>query len=208
MSAIERNLSSVPQMAETCLTNSRSAFIGCVAVGLLTATMFAVSAWMNVTVANAYGAINVLKYSPLTIAIPIAITLLAGWGIIRYYKSNPAPAPILSNGQKANDPKPAHSDAPSGIGTSSGAALGDELFMVTSIYPGFCVALKVKVGDLVSAGDPICTVECMKMYTDITCDLHAGQEGRVAEILIKPNETFSQGAPLVKIEAVDNKKTG
>jgi len=54
----------------------------------------------------------------------------------------------------------------------------------------------IKVGDTVSAGDPVCIVEAMKMMNQIEAD----KSGKVKAILIENGQPVEFGQPLIVIE--------
>lgn len=60
---------------------------------------------------------------------------------------------------------------------------------VVSPMSGKLVAISVKVGDLVSVGDVLATVEAMKMNTYV----HAESPGHVAEVLLAPGDGVEEG---------------
>ncbi len=66
---------------------------------------------------------------------------------------------------------------------------------VTSPMSGKFVACAVKVGDEVSIGDVLATVEAMKMNTYV----HAECRGRVLEILADPGDGVEEGQVLLRI---------
>ena len=55
---------------------------------------------------------------------------------------------------------------------------------VRSPLPGVIVAIEVKPGDAVKAGQPLCTLEAMKMKNVI----RAGRDGSIAEVHIKTGD--------------------
>ena len=55
---------------------------------------------------------------------------------------------------------------------------------VRSPLPGVIVAIEVKPGDAVKAGQPLCTLEAMKMKNVI----RAGRDGTIAEVHIKTGD--------------------
>ena len=57
----------------------------------------------------------------------------------------------------------------------------------------------VEVGDLVAASDPVCTLEVMKMFTEIT----AGTSGRVLQILVDDGQPVEFGQPLMVLEPAE-----
>ncbi|UCH31204.1 MAG: biotin/lipoyl-binding protein [Candidatus Bathyarchaeota archaeon] len=60
---------------------------------------------------------------------------------------------------------------------------------VISLMPGRVVLLKVKVGDLVEAGDPLCIVEAMKMENEIV----AHRSGAVTQVNVTQGSIVSTG---------------
>jgi biotin carboxyl carrier protein len=67
---------------------------------------------------------------------------------------------------------------------------------VTAPMPGIVVSLKVKVGDSVSPGQPLCILEAMKMENEIA----APRAGVVKEIKVSEGLSVSQGQPIIIIE--------
>jgi biotin carboxyl carrier protein len=67
---------------------------------------------------------------------------------------------------------------------------------VTAPMPGIVVSLKVKVGDSVSPGQPICVLEAMKMENEIA----APRAGVVKEIKVSEGSSVSQGEPIIIIK--------
>ena len=70
---------------------------------------------------------------------------------------------------------------------------------VAAPMPGLVVALKVKPGDRVSAGQAVAVVEAMKMQNE----LPARHEGIVREVLVSLRASVSAGQPLVRLGPVD-----
>lgn len=54
----------------------------------------------------------------------------------------------------------------------------------------------VEIGDVVAAGDPVCTLEVMKMFTEVG----AGAAGRVVQILAQDGEAVEYGQVLLVLE--------
>ena len=78
-------------------------------------------------------------------------------------------------------PKPA---APSGAGKA-----------VTSPLPGVIIAVKVKAGDVVKAGQEVAVLEAMKMENSI----EATQDGTVTAVHAAKGDSVLEGAPIVTI---------
>ena len=66
---------------------------------------------------------------------------------------------------------------------------------ISAPMPGVVVALKVKVGDVVEAGQAVAVVEAMKMQNELACI--AG--GVVAEVLVAERAAVATGTPLVRL---------
>ncbi len=66
---------------------------------------------------------------------------------------------------------------------------------VTAPMPGLMVAIHVKVGDVVEAGQPVAIVEAMKMQNELA----ARSGGRVTEVLVAPGASVSAGQLLLRI---------
>ena len=49
---------------------------------------------------------------------------------------------------------------------------------------------------MVQQGDPLCTIEAMKLYNNVVCPVN----GRVMEIMVKDGQEVEYGQPLLKIE--------
>ncbi|HZY48197.1 MAG TPA: pyruvate carboxylase, partial [Devosia sp.] len=75
------------------------------------------------------------------------------------------------------------------------AALGDPK-QVGAPMPGVISGLQVKVGDKVSAGDVLLSIEAMKMETAI----HAEADGIIAEVTVKPGDQIDSKDLLVRFE--------
>ncbi len=77
---------------------------------------------------------------------------------------------------------------------ADGAGEGGRL---TAPMPGKVIALMVKVGDTVEAGQPLAVMEAMKMEHT----LNAPRDGIVAELLYGVGDQVAEGAELLKLEA-------
>jgi biotin carboxyl carrier protein len=67
---------------------------------------------------------------------------------------------------------------------------------VTAPIPGKVVAIKVAVGDEVSAGQPLVVLEAMKMENELSAE----QDGRVTAVHVSGGETVDGGELLVELE--------
>lgn len=73
----------------------------------------------------------------------------------------------------------------------SAAAPGD----VVSPLAGRIVSVDCEIGQKVTAGDKLVTVEAMKMNTFV----NAAGDGTVSEIVVKPGDAVEEGQVLVKV---------
>jgi pyruvate carboxylase len=67
---------------------------------------------------------------------------------------------------------------------------------VGAAMPGMVVSISVKIGDPVTKGQKIMSLEAMKMETT----LYAERDGKVAEIVVKPGSQVETGDLLLKFE--------
>ena len=65
-----------------------------------------------------------------------------------------------------------------------------------SPMPGRVIAIRVRPGDRVAAGDEVCVVEAMKMEQSI----RAVQDGVVKEIYVQPMDSVSANDALIELE--------
>ena len=68
--------------------------------------------------------------------------------------------------------------------------------MLTAPMPGKVVKVHVTVGEIVTAGAPVCTLEAMKMENE----LNAAAEGVVTAVHVTAGETVRAGQALLAIE--------
>ena len=68
--------------------------------------------------------------------------------------------------------------------------------VIPSPLGGNVIAVNVKVGDTVKAGDQVAVLEAMKMNTYI----NAPAAGKVAEISVKVGEAIQEGQAIMRIE--------
>jgi pyruvate carboxylase len=62
--------------------------------------------------------------------------------------------------------------------------------------PGLIVAVEIVEGSEVAAGDPLVTIEAMKMQNEV----RAPRAGRVATLLVKPGQAVATGQVLLRLE--------
>jgi acetyl-CoA/propionyl-CoA carboxylase biotin carboxyl carrier protein len=74
----------------------------------------------------------------------------------------------------------------------SPAPVGGEPGMIPAPMQGTIVKVHVKAGDRISAGDPVCVLEAMKMENEVTSPV----EGEVVDLRIRPGDTVATGAVL------------
>lgn len=67
---------------------------------------------------------------------------------------------------------------------------------MTAPLPGKIIALKVKVGDKVKAGQEVVILEAMKMENSITSDV----AGTIKQILVQEGDNVATDAILVEVE--------
>jgi biotin carboxyl carrier protein len=70
---------------------------------------------------------------------------------------------------------------------------------VRASLPGLVVRVAVSLGDAVAAGDPLVTIEAMKMQNEI----RAPRAGSVTAIQVEPGQTITGGALLVRLAELD-----
>ena len=68
--------------------------------------------------------------------------------------------------------------------------------ILRSPMPGRVIAILVRPGDRVSAGDEVCVVEAMKMEQSV----RAHQDGVVKTVYVEPMDRVAANAPLVELE--------
>ena len=94
----------------------------------------------------------------------------------------PAPAPVAA---PAAVPAPAAAPAP-----AAPVAGGEP---VKAPMPGTILDVKVKVGDVVKAGQTLCVLEAMKMENEIP----APKDGKVAQVTVAKGASVNAGDALV-----------
>ncbi|MBA2595237.1 MAG: acetyl-CoA carboxylase biotin carboxyl carrier protein subunit [Chloroflexota bacterium] len=66
---------------------------------------------------------------------------------------------------------------------------------VLSPLPGLVATIHVKSGDIVSSGDPVVTLQSMKMEIPITAE----SDGTIAEVLVSEGDEIDTGALIARI---------
>jgi biotin carboxyl carrier protein len=66
---------------------------------------------------------------------------------------------------------------------------------VLSPLPGLVATVHVKAGDTVAAGDPVVTLQSMKMEIPIAAE----SDGTVAEVLVNEGEEIDTGAVIARL---------
>jgi biotin carboxyl carrier protein len=69
--------------------------------------------------------------------------------------------------------------------------------VVNAPMPGVITALRVRVGDVVAAGQAVAVIEAMKMQNELT----ARHGGIVGEILVAERASVAAGQPLLRLRA-------
>lgn len=70
--------------------------------------------------------------------------------------------------------------------------------------PGSMLALYVKVGDIVKAGQPLFKMEAMKMENEINSNIN----GTVTAILVSAGDSVAQGQELIHISPTEHTRRG
>ena len=87
---------------------------------------------------------------------------------------------------------PPPTPAPSSPAPPAPSAVG----LITSPMAGKVLAIRVRPGDEVAAGDEVCVVEAMKMEQSI----QAPRSGTVKQVHVTPMQQVNMNAPLVELE--------
>jgi biotin carboxyl carrier protein len=66
---------------------------------------------------------------------------------------------------------------------------------VLSPLPGLVATVHVKNGDAVSSGDPVVTLQSMKMEIPVTAE----SDGTVAEVLVSEGDEIDTGAVIARL---------
>ena len=102
------------------------------------------------------------------------------------------PSPMSSTATPAPAPEPAPKPEPTRVVTPAGEMEGQ---VVAAPMPGKILSITVNVGDSVSEGDTVCTLEAMKMEMPIS----STASGTVKAIHVQVGETVVHDAPLVTV---------
>jgi biotin carboxyl carrier protein len=101
-----------------------------------------------------------------------------------------ASAPVRVAERTVPHPEP----VPPVSGTPQTSLAGDGLLCAP--IPGLIVAITVRVGDTVQAGQAVAIMEAMKMENELA----AGISGVVTEIMVEKGAEVSTGDPIMRIE--------
>ena len=66
---------------------------------------------------------------------------------------------------------------------------------IKATLPGLVVAVEAEQGSDVREGQPLLTIEALKMQNEV----RAPRDGTVAEVLVAPGQTVATGTPLLRI---------
>lgn len=78
---------------------------------------------------------------------------------------------------------------------SAAAAAGGPVD-VKATLPGLVVAVSVSAGDTVAEGDPLLTIEAMKMQNEV----RAPRDGTIASVAVASGEAVATGALLIRLD--------
>lgn len=93
--------------------------------------------------------------------------------------------------QSAQRPAPA---PPAPGAPTPGPASADNA--ITALLPGRIISVEVKVGEVVTVGQPVIVIESMKMEQTIA----SPREGTVNRVLVSPGDSVAYGETLVEFE--------
>lgn len=110
---------------------------------------------------------------------------------VRIEKESASSITITVNGEMITFERPVY--RPERSGEAQTAAVPKAADFLLSPMPGRVVTLKVKKGQKVAPGDPLMTIESMKMETVLTCD----RDATVAEVSVKEGEAIQRGQKLL-----------
>lgn len=113
--------------------------------------------------------------------IPYNVELTEDKKPVKVSAPKAAPAPRTSAGEKV-------------ISKPAAAAAGG--YSIKAPLPGVVLSISAKVGDMVKASDTVVMLEAMKMENAI----HAGRDGKVASIDVKPGDSVLEGTSIITLE--------
>lgn len=82
--------------------------------------------------------------------------------------------------------------AAAALGTDAGGGPMD----VTATLPGLVVTVEASAGMTVAAGDPLLTIEAMKMQNEV----RAPRPGRIGRVAVEAGQTVGKGQLLLRLE--------
>lgn len=107
----------------------------------------------------------------------------------------PAPAPVTAPASSASAPAPAPAPAPAAPAAPAPAAAPAGAHVQTAPMPGTILDIHVKVGDTVTANQPIMVLEAMKMENEVVAD----KDGVIASIDVEKGTMVNPGDTLFSI---------
>lgn len=165
---------------ERIANSTRLSLVSFVVLATLAALIFSLSAWANIKVASVYGTGAIMQHSVYTTLLPLTITLL----IVR----------VLAMLISIRNTPTTRLDDVSSPATPVALPL---MILISSPMPGKCF-LKHQIGDIVSKGEVICEVECMKMLNSI----RASESGKITEIYVQDGAILDANQEIVRIEKI------
>lgn len=108
-------------------------------------------------------------------------------------------APTASPPNSGDSPRAAGPDGGPDVGAAGLHALRSPSVGVFYRRPGPDEPPYVEVGDIVSVGDPVCTLSVMKMFTQVGAD----RPGRIVEVCVENEMLVEHGQVLMYIEPLD-----
>jgi acetyl-CoA carboxylase biotin carboxyl carrier protein len=122
-----------------------------------------------------------------------------GWRLrlVRHAGAQPASRPVVA---ETGEPRRVASAAPASVENNGPQEVRAPMFGVVHWQQAPDAAPFVKVGDLVEAGQMLCTIEAMKVFNE----LRAERAGRVAALLVASGSEVEAGQPLLTLEQVQH----
>ena len=115
-----------------------------------------------------------------------------------YYVEVESPEPPVTPARARRGRRPPSRTLPPAFprGGASVSSFDPSDGVLRSPMPGRVIAIRVRPGDRVAAGDEVCVVEAMKMEQSI----RAARDGVVKEIYVQPMDSVSANDALIELE--------